>query len=130
MKAALEALPNIGTVAVSRTGPDGQLGYSWFITFVDNPGSFPAGSGDVTLLSTDSSSLGGAGADCKATDVSHGTAELSGGFFLDFETSADSGSTGDSDTAGGNTLTTTVELAYNALAEEVRKRKGWTRGWL
>lgn len=123
MKAALEALPNIGTVTVSRTGPDGQLGYSWYITFVDNPGSFPAGSGDVALLSTDFLSLGGAGADCTSAEESPGTAELSGGFFLEFVTSADSGSTGDSDTDGGVTLTT-VELAYNALAEEVRERKG------
>ena len=124
MKAALEALPNIGSVTVSRTGPDGQLGYSWDITFVENPGSFPAGSGDVAPLSTDFSSLQGTGASCTAAEESAGSAELSGGFKLDFVTSADSGSTGDSDTTGGVTLTT-VELAYNALAEEVKRGKTW-----
>lgn len=67
---ALEALPNIGSVAVTRQGPDGQLGYSWSITFVENPGYFPAGSGDVSLLLPDCSGLVGVGADCWAEEVS------------------------------------------------------------
>lgn len=67
---ALEALPNIGSVAVTRQGPDGQLGYSWSITFVENPGYFPAGSGDVALLVPDCSNLVGVGADCWAEEVS------------------------------------------------------------
>lgn len=69
--AALEALPNIGSVDVTRKGPDGQLGYSWSITFVDNPGYFPAGSGDVSLLSPDYSGLVGDDAGCFAMEVRH-----------------------------------------------------------
>ncbi|CAN0512173.1 unnamed protein product, partial [Ectocarpus sp. 8 AP-2014] len=42
MELALEALPNVGSVSVNRKGPDGQLGYSWYVTFVENLGSFPA----------------------------------------------------------------------------------------
>ena len=38
LQAALLKLPNVpaGTIAVSRTGPDGQLGYSWTVTFLDD----------------------------------------------------------------------------------------------
>ena len=39
MKSALEALENINSVRVSRTGPDIQGGYSWAITFDDVPES-------------------------------------------------------------------------------------------
>lgn len=118
MTVALEALPNVGTVSVSRTGPDGQLGYEWSITFLDNPGSFPAGSGDVALLTADFSSLGGDGADCAVAEASPGSPELSGGFVLAFTSSADSGS---NDGGAGGVVQYTTELAYNALAEEVRK---------
>lgn len=118
MAVALEALPNIGSVSVTRTGPDGQLGYSWHITFVDNPGSFPVGSGDVALLTADFSSLGGDGANCAVVEDSAGSSELSGGFVLAFTSSANSGSNGGG--SGGGTQYTN-ELAYNALAEEVRE---------
>lgn len=106
---ALEALPNIGSVSVTRAGPDGQLGYSWYVTFVENPGYFPAGSGDVALLSTDSSSLQGEGAWCTVEEVSSGSPELSGAFVLAFTGSAES----------GGVTRYTDELPYNSLAEEV-----------
>lgn len=109
MAVALQALPNVGSVSVTRTGPDGQLGYSWYVTFVENPGYFPAGSGDVALLSTDSSSLQGGGVWCAAEEVSSGSPELSGGFVLAFTGSADS----------GGVTRYTDELPYNSLAEEV-----------
>ncbi|CAM9800578.1 unnamed protein product [Ectocarpus sp. 6 AP-2014] len=111
MEVALEALPNVGSVSVNRKGPDGQLGYSWYVTFVENPGSFPAGSGDVALLSTDSSSLGGDGAWCTVEEMSAGTPELSGAFVLAFTASDDGGS--------GGVTRYTDELPYNSLAEEV-----------
>lgn len=107
--AALEALPNIGTVAVTRTGPDGQLGYSWFVTFLNNPGYFPAGSGDVSLLIPDYSGLLGHGATCLAEEMVSGSPQLSGVFVLAFTGSADN----------GRVTRYTDELPYNALPEEV-----------
>lgn len=110
MAAALESLPNIGSVLVTRTGPDGQLGYSWYVTFSENPGSFPAGSGDVALLSPDASGLEGDGAWCASEEVSAGTSELSGAFVLAFTSNVES----------GGVTHYTDELPYNSLAEEVR----------
>lgn len=112
MATALESLPNVGTVAVSRTGPDGRLGYTWFITFVENPGYFPAGSGDVHLLEADCSGLVGDGASCFAEEVTAGSPELSGAFVLKFSGSV------------GNAAVTryTDELPFNSLPEEVGYR--------
>lgn len=110
MVTALEALPNVGSVSVTREGPDGQLGYSWYITFVENPGSFPAASGDVALMAPDFSGLTGDGALCTAEESSAGTPELSGAFVLAFTSSAES----------GGVTRYTDELPYNSLAEEVR----------
>lgn len=118
MEVALEALPNVGSVSVNRKGPDGQLGYSWYVTFVENPGSFPAGSGDVALLSTDSSSLEGDGAWCTVEEMSAGTPELSGAFVLAFTASDDGGS--------GGVTRYTDELPYNSLAEEVQPFRHWS----
>lgn len=106
---ALEALPNVNAVDVTRTGPDGRLGYSWSITFVDNPGYFPAGSGDVPLLSPDCSGLAGNGANCYVEEIAPGSPELSGVFILAFTGSAES----------GGVTRYTDELPYNALSEEV-----------
>ena len=117
MAAALESLPNIGTVLVTRTGPDGQLGYSWYVTFSENPGSFPAGSGDVALLSPDASGLEGDGAWCRSEEESAGTSELSGAFVLAFTSNAES----------GGVTHYTDELPYNSLPEEVRGKPFPTR---
>lgn len=111
MATALQGLPNVGAVSVRRTGPDGQLGYSWYVTFVENPGSFPAGSGDVSLMSPSFSHLKGEGALCTVEEVSSGTPGLSGSFVLAFTTSAEHG--------GGTRYTD--ELPYNSRADEVRK---------
>ena len=40
MKSALEAMDNIGSVAVVRSGPTPQGGYQWTVTFTSMPGSF------------------------------------------------------------------------------------------
>lgn len=50
MKQRLEELPNIGTVDVHRTGPNPAGAYTWTVTYVSNPGYFPAGSGDRAIL--------------------------------------------------------------------------------
>lgn len=109
MVAALEALPNIGSVTVTRKGPDGQLGYSWYVTFIENPGYFPVGSGDLALLSPDFTNLEGDGAWCMVEEVTAGTPELSGAFVLAFTGSGE---------IGGVTRYTD-ELPYNSLPEEV-----------
>ena len=50
MKASLEALVNIGTVSVTRSAPSYFKEYSWSITFMSMPGSFPIGAGTVSQL--------------------------------------------------------------------------------
>ena len=117
MSTALEALPNVGSVDVTRLGPDGQLGYSWLVTFVENPGSFPAGSGNLALLSPSFSNLEGTGASCTTKEVLAGSSGMSGAYVLAF--------TGN-DVSGGATHYTD-ELPYNSLAEEVSKsiNAGW-----
>ena len=60
VKAKLEALPNVGEVAVTREGPHRPgLTYAWVITFASNPGSFPTSSGQIALLEVDDSALYG-----------------------------------------------------------------------
>lgn len=41
LEAALEALPSVGDVAVTRSSPDSEGGYAWSVTFLSNPGAFP-----------------------------------------------------------------------------------------
>ncbi len=102
LKAALEELANVGTVQVTRTGPDGQQGFSWVITFVDNPGAFPAGSGDVPDLIANGDDLGGSGASILSSTSTDASDRLNGGFRLSFMGEE------------------TDELNYNAQAEEVK----------
>jgi hypothetical protein len=57
MKAALEGLSTIpsGTIAVTRTGPDGQLGYSWTISFLSD--YLGSNEGNLDKLVADGSGL-------------------------------------------------------------------------
>jgi len=83
MRAALEALDTIASVAVSRSGADDQGGYVWRCTFTDN-----FNSGDVAQPTADGSGLSGTadvvsdGADAVALTASDGN-ELSGTFTLE-----------------------------------------------
>eukprot|EP00753_Platysulcus_tardus_P015555 PLAT5078.1.p1 GENE.PLAT5078.1~~PLAT5078.1.p1 ORF type:complete len:632 (-),score=203.59 PLAT5078.1:142-2037(-) len=52
MQSKLEALDNVGHVRVTRSGPTAVNGYSWTITFLDNPG-------DLAELTLESNVLGG-----------------------------------------------------------------------
>ncbi|CAM9541561.1 unnamed protein product, partial [Phaeothamnion confervicola] len=108
VKAALEALPNVGTVAVTRTGPDGQRGYAWSITFLSNPGYFPSGAGDVSALIPDITKMTGDGAACNVTEEMAGSDPLGGVFQLAFYDDS------------GNATYHTNELYYNAEADEVK----------
>ena len=73
MKAALEALNNIpdGAISVTRTGPDGQLGYAWTVQFLDDYNH--VFSGDVGELVADTSLLSGASKDVTVTEARKGT---------------------------------------------------------
>ena len=83
MKSRLEGLPNIGTVDVKRSAPDPELGYTWTVTFLSNPGYFPVESRNVDPLSPDTTYLTGdnAGVSVVSTD---GTDPLDGYFQLLF----------------------------------------------
>ena len=39
MEVAIESLPSVGNVAVTRSGPTPEQGYNWTIVFVSNPGA-------------------------------------------------------------------------------------------
>jgi hypothetical protein len=52
MKAALEQLTDVGVVAVTRTGPDPELGYQWVVSFLQDEGNQPALNAVQTLLTT------------------------------------------------------------------------------
>lgn len=62
LKQALEALPPVGTVDVTRSGPGLNLGYVWTVTFF-------APAGPPPLLRTNSSNLIGAGASASVAVV-------------------------------------------------------------
>jgi hypothetical protein len=53
LQQTLEALPNVGVLAVTRTGPDYQGGFAWTVTFMDdmNTGIVPDMVPDPTHLS-------------------------------------------------------------------------------
>ena len=73
---ALEEVYGIGAVAVSRSGPDGQLGFKWTITFLEYEGDLP-------MLEL-TSSLTGAGALLTVEEAVKGN-ELSGSFVLTYK---------------------------------------------
>ena len=88
LKVALEALPNLGTVVVHRTGPDAQLGYSWTVTFLSNPGMFPIGSGDLAPLVPDGTYLFANTSSVVVTTATNGSDPVRGNFTLSFRNSA------------------------------------------
>ena len=75
MATQLQLLPGIGSVAVSRTGPDYRGGYSWLITYITRTGEVP--------LLTYSNSLSGVGTSINVSTVQRGN-YLAGSFTLSF----------------------------------------------
>ena len=73
LEEALEALPTVGDIIVSRTGPyidhDGQGGFEWIISFTTN--GFPSHLGEVPLLESNSQ-LVGTDADVDIEEVQEG----------------------------------------------------------
>ena len=84
LKARLEALDNIGTVDVERGSPTTQRGYVWSVTFLSNPGQFPASSGDMALMVGDGARLTGFDSDVVVSPVQDGATPLGGTFTLTF----------------------------------------------
>lgn len=117
MKARLEALPNIGTVNVVRTGPSVYQEYSWSITFMAMPGAYPFGTGDFLPLVTSSTAassnvvtLNGISSAVTSTSTQVGTPSLSGTFSLTVTT-----------ISGGNQLTQIASgIPADASASEVQ----------
>lgn len=105
MKARLEALPNVGTVQVSRSTPTPEKGYQWTVTFVSNPGAFPVGAADVEPLTFDLSQLSGLNRTSNVTEQRAGYPPLGGTFQLRY--------------TNGSAYRTTLNLAHNSDANEV-----------
>ena len=85
----LEALPNIGTVRVTRTGPSPQKEYVWSVTFLSMPGSFPDGTGDIAVLRTvgaNNSTLLGNQSLVNIVQLSQSSKSLGGSFSLTYLT--------------------------------------------
>lgn len=60
-----------GSTSVTRSGPDGQLGYSWIVSFLANQQL--ANQGSLQLFSANSSALTGQGASIQVFKVRQGT---------------------------------------------------------
>jgi len=75
MQAAIESIAGIGDVAVTRSEPDGQLGYLWSVTFTSNYG-------DINPL-VPTSSLTGTRASIQVEEVETGN-YLSGSYTLSY----------------------------------------------
>jgi hypothetical protein len=76
-KNALEATSGnafpTGSVAVSRTGPDGQLGYTWLVTFLqDSAGTFE---GNVGSLSVSDANVTGSNITSYVSTINPGTVQ-------------------------------------------------------
>ena len=93
MKARLEALDNIGTVSVTRTGPSVWKEFDWTITFLSMPGAYPYGSGDVLQLTPDETRLTGIGMNVNVSTTQQGSNTLGGTFDLTLTVSGESQTT-------------------------------------
>lgn len=106
MKARLEALPNVGTVQVTRSSPTPEKGYAWTVTFASNPGAFPVASSDMEFFKPSLVHLTGSNRTVNVTEMRAGYAPLGGTFQLRY--------------ANGSAFRTTTDLAYNSDASEVK----------
>jgi hypothetical protein len=108
----LQSLPNIGQVAVSRVGPSPWKEYSWFITFLSMPGSFPDGTGYFSRLKPaflqNNSTLGGNYSGVSTMVKTAASVPLAGTFSLTFVSGANNNVT---ETASG--------IPADASADEV-----------
>ena len=85
MQTRLQALPNIGAVSVSRSGPSAQREYQWTVTFMSMPGSFPDGTGNIVKLVSSRSNndtLGGIDSTVEVIETKQSSPSLGGTFSL------------------------------------------------
>jgi len=82
LKSAIEALPNINTVDVRREGPSVYKEYTWFITFMSMPGSYPDGTENVLPLIPNSDGLSGTSTVAAIVTAREGSDPLGGTFSL------------------------------------------------
>ena len=102
LKARIEALPNINTVNVVRTGPSVYKEYSWAITFLSMPGSYPDGSENVLPLEPAYDNFGGIDSVLTISEYQNGSDPLGGTFSLIMTTPAENSTLFNvTDTAGG-----------------------------
>ncbi|KUF76233.1 Twitchin [Phytophthora nicotianae] len=100
VKSKLEALPNVGTVSVTRSAPSLKSEYLWTVTFTANPGSFPIGAGNIDTLVADSTLLRGTNSQAAVVVAQQGSLPLDGTFQLSY-------------TVGGVTQTTANLSPYD-----------------
>jgi hypothetical protein len=127
MTERLQSLDNVGTVNVVRTAADEQGGYTWSITFLTNPGYFPAHARNVEQMTTTSALTSTAAATTASVSVcgsgcSDGDAPLGGTFKLSFNDGATTKQTGDIDYfASEETVKAALEGLDNVGRVEVNK---------
>jgi hypothetical protein len=111
MQTRLQALPNIGSVNVVRTGPTPQMQYQWTVTFMSMPGSFPDGTGSIAQLtspSANSATLLGTSSVVDIATYSQASTSLGGTFTL----TVMNGTTSTETTADIEADASSVEVAY------------------
>ena len=119
LKSRLEALPNIGSVSVTRTtGPSVYGEYTWTITFTDLPGVYPPGTGNASALVPHFDYLLGSGSQAIISIHQEGSPPLGGTFALTVTTRNATTSVNISETAAGipaDASASEVESFLNAL---------------
>jgi len=113
-KQHLEALENIGTVKVTRSGPSVKKEYSWSVTFLSMPGIYPSGSGYMSDLKPviqklGKATLGGTNSNAVVTAVK-GSPTLSASLAITF-----------SYLNGSSLLSSSISLPADASAVEMAK---------
>jgi len=85
-KEIIEAMPNVGTVDVTRSGPDSVNGYIWTITFTENSGDVPQIALHTSALTTTfiDSGLPGTGADV-IVDTPRDGNQIKGNFRVEYD---------------------------------------------
>jgi hypothetical protein len=97
MREALEASSSIDSVAVSRSGHDGNGGYKWTVTFVG-----AAVVGDIPLLTADTTNLKGVGTSVTINEATPGSPLLAGSLSVEFRNKS-------------------AQFQYNASATDVQR---------
>eukprot|EP01036_Dinobryon_divergens_P022354 gene22354-30602_t len=119
LKSRLEALPNIDTVKVVRvSGPSVYGEYTWLITFLQLPGTFPPGTGDADSLIPNFSNLLGQNSLASISVLQDGSSPIGGTFSITATTMNTTTHANISETASGipaDASASELESYLNAL---------------